>query len=168
MKSWKISFMKTSSSSFLRLSANYTSLYIYLGIMTPFWGMWLKNKGLSASEIGIIIALPYIMKIIIVPLISQAADKREEYWRPLLISAILGTFFSTFYFIGTGFWQLLMITFAVNLFLPALTPLLETITVSQALKHTLNYGRIRSFGSFSFIVASVVLGIFLNHTQLIM
>ena len=122
--------MKASNSSFLRLSANYTSFYIYLGIMTPFWGMWLKNKGLSPSEIGIIIALPYIMKIFIAPLISQAADRRDEYFRPLLIFALLGIFFSTFYFIGTGFWALLLITFAVNLFLPALTPLLETITVS--------------------------------------
>lgn len=154
--------MKANYAAFLRLSANYTSLYIYLGIMTPFWGMWLRNKGLSPSEIGIIIALPYLMKVIVAPLISQAADKRGEYWRPLLISIVLGTVFTGFYFVGTSFWSLLLITFAVNLCFPAVTPLLETITVSQSVKHDLNYGRIRSFGSVSFIVATVVVGLFLK------
>mgnify|MGYP003677353431 CR=1 FL=1 len=150
--------MKTRNSSFFRLSANYTSLYFYLGVMTPFWGIWLRSKGLSPSEIGIIIALPYIMKILIVPLISQAADRRDEYWRPLLIAVVFGTVFSTFYFFGTGFWQLLLITGMVNLFVPAITPLLETITVSQVARHELNYGRIRSFGSTSFVAAAVALG----------
>lgn len=154
--------MRAKHSTFLRLSANYTSLYIYLGIMTPFWGMWLRNKGLSPSEIGIIIALPYLMKIFVAPLISQAADKRDEYWRPLLISVLLGTVFTVLYFVGTSFWSLLLITFAVNLCFPAVTPLLETITVSQSVKHDLNYGRIRSFGSVSFIVASVLVGLFLK------
>lgn len=155
--------MKTRSSSFFRLSANYASLYFYLGIMTPFWGMWLRSKGLSPSEIGIIIALPYIMKILIVPLISQAADRRDEYWRPLLVAVVCGTVFSTFYFFGTGFWQLLLITGVVNLFVPAITPLLETITVSQVAQHDLNYGRIRSFGSISFVAAAVILGFLLKQ-----
>ena len=162
VKNWKIYFMKANHSVFLRLSANYTSLYIYLGIMTPFWGMWLRNKGLPPSEIGIIIALPYLMKIIIAPLISQAADKHDEYWRPLLLSVLIGTAFTFLYFAGTSFWSLLLITFAVNLCFPAVTPLLETITVSQSIKHDLNYGRIRSFGSVSFIVASIIVGFFLK------
>jgi|TARA_B110000459_G_scaffold153373_1_gene167461 PPP family 3-phenylpropionic acid transporter len=155
--------MKNSNNLFLRLSANYTSLYFYLGIMTPFWGMWLKSKGLSPSEIGIIIALPYIMKVLIVPLISQAADRRDEYWRPLMIAVVFGTVFSTFYFFGTGFWQLFFITGAVNLFVPAITPLLETITISQVRRQDLNYGRIRSFGSIAFIGAAVILGFLLKE-----
>ena len=134
--------------------------------MTPFWGMWLRHKGLSPSEIGIIIALPYIMKILIVPLVSQAADRRDEYWRPLLVAVVLGTVFATLYFFGVGFWQLLLITGAVNLFVPAITPLLETITVSQVAKHDLNYGRIRSFGSISFVAAAVVIGFFLKHNPI--
>ncbi|HPF46632.1 MAG: MFS transporter [Alphaproteobacteria bacterium] len=158
--------MKINNLAFLKLSANYTSLYFYLGIMTPFWGMWLRNKGLSPSEIGIIIALPYIMKIIIVPLVSQAADRRDEYWRPLLISVCCGTLFSTFYFFDLNFWTLLLTTFLVNLFVPAITPLLETITVSQTVKHNLNYGRIRSFGSFSFIASSVAIGLFLKSNSI--
>ena len=131
--------------------------------MTPFWGMWLKSKGLSPSEIGIIIALPYIMKVLIVPLISQAADRRDEYWRPLMIAVVFGTVFSTFYFFGTGFWQLFFITGAVNLFVPAITPLLETITISQVRRQDLNYGRIRSFGSIAFIGAAVILGFLLKE-----
>lgn len=158
--------MKIKTSVFLKLSANYTSFFIYLGIITPFWAMWLSSRGLSPSEIGIIIAVPYIVKIIVAPLISQAADKRAEYWRPLLFSVAFSVIVSVFYLFASGFWSLLLITFVVNLTMPAVLPLMETITVGQSAKHNLNYGYIRSFGSASFIIASVLLGIFLKNNSI--
>lgn len=154
--------MSSSQSIFSRLSANYTSFYIYLGIMTPFWGMWLRSKGLSASEIGILIAIPYILKIFVAPLISQLADKRDEYWRPLVICVASSLIFTMCYFWVSGFWSIFIVTVLVNLTLPAVVPLLETITVRQAVRHSLDYGRIRSFGSASFIVAAIVVGWFLK------
>ncbi|MCC3860646.1 3-phenylpropionate MFS transporter [Pseudemcibacter aquimaris] len=157
--------MVSKTSTFLRLSANYTSLYIYLGIFTPFWGLWLRAKGITPSEIGLIIAVPYLLKIFVAPMISQFADKREEYWRPIMFTAISGFVFFTLYFFGQGFWQFMLITILVNLTFPAITPLLETITVSQAGKHNLDYGRIRSFGSFSFIAASVLFGWYLKEND---
>ena len=133
--------------------------------MAPFWAMWLENKGLSPSEIGIIIAVPHFMKIFMAPLISQAADRRDEYWRPLIICTSLSVLFSAFYFVVADFWPLFFITVAVNISMPAIMPLLETITVSQTTKHHLNYGWIRSFGSASFIVASVFMGWFLKSNS---
>lgn len=150
--------METSRIVFSKLSLNYTSMYIYLGVMTPFWGIWLKYKGLSPSEIGIVIAVPYIIKIIVAPLISQKADKREEYRRPLIFCVLSSVVFSGLYFIIDGFWMLLIVTALVNLTYPAVVPLMETITVAQSVKHNLRYGRIRSFGSISFIFAAVLVG----------
>lgn len=171
-KSWKIFSMKIKTrgkiktSVFLKLSSNYTSFFIYLGIITPFWAMWLSSRGLSPSEIGIIIAVPYIIKIIVAPLISQAADKRAEYWRPLLFSVAFSVVISVFYIFASDFWSLLLITLLVNLTMPAVLPLMETITVGQSAKYNLNYGHIRSFGSVSFIVASVLLGMFLKNNSI--
>ncbi|MBT5072494.1 MAG: 3-phenylpropionate MFS transporter [Kordiimonadaceae bacterium] len=158
--------MKIKTSVFLKLSSNYTSFFIYLGIITPFWAMWLSSRGLSPSEIGIIIAVPYIIKIIVAPLISQAADKRAEYWRPLLISVVFSVIVSGFYIFAAGFWSLLLITLVVNITMPAVLPLMETITVGQSVKHDLNYGHIRSFGSAAFIVATVLMGMFLKNNSI--
>ena len=133
--------------------------------MAPFWAMWLENKGLSPSEIGIIIAVPHFMKIFMAPLISQAADQRDEYWRPLIICSSLSVLFSAFYFVVADFWPLFFITVAVNISMPVIMPLLETITISQTTKHHLNYGWIRSFGSVSFIAASVFMGWFLKSNS---
>ena len=155
--------MEISRTVFSKLAVNYTSMYFYLGVMTPFWAMWLKHKGMSPSEIGIIIAMPYLIKVIVAPLISQTADNREEYRRPLILCVMSSAIFSCFYFFADGFWMLLAVTIAVNLTFPAVVPLLETITVAQSLKHNLRYGRIRSFGSFSFIFAAVIVGWLLGH-----
>lgn len=133
--------------------------------MAPFWALWLKDKGLSPSEIGAIIAVPHLMKIVMAPLISQAADKSQEYWRPLLICASFSLLCTTFYFIGDGFWVLMLITIAVNFTLPAVMPLLETVTVGQTTKHDLEYGQIRSIGSVAFIMAAVLFGWFLENND---
>ncbi len=150
--------METSQSVFAKLAANYTSVYVYLGIMTPFWAIWLKYKGLSPSEIGIIIAIPYLLKLIVSPLISQTSDKRQEYRRPLILCVTSSVVFTALYYFAEGFWQLLIVTMLVNLTLPAVMPLMETIAVAQSGKHRLSYGQIRSFGSVSFIVAAIVVG----------
>lgn len=157
--------METRRSAFAKLCANYTSVYIYLGVMTPFWAIWLSYKGLSPSEIGTIIAIPYLIKLVVAPIISQASDKRQEYRRPLIMCVVSSVMFTGCYFIADGYWQLLLVTILVNLTLPAVMPLMETITVAQSSKHDLLYGRIRSFGSVSFIVAAVVLGWFLKNTE---
>lgn len=157
--------METNRSVFAKLSANYTSVYTYLGFMTPFWAIWLKHKGLSPSEIGIIIAIPYLIKLIVAPVISQASDKRQEYRRPLILCVFSSVMFTVFYYVADGFWQLLLVTIFVNLTLPAVVPLMETIAVAQTSKHGLSYGRIRSFGSISFIIAAVVLGWVLKSTD---
>lgn len=154
--------METSRSVFAKLSANYTTVYIYLGVMTPFWAIWLKYKELSPSEIGIIIAIPYFIKLIVAPAISQVSDKRGEYRRPLILCVTSSLISASLYFFVDEFWQLMMVTILVNLTLPAVMPLMETITVAQTTKHNLLYGRIRSFGSISFIFAAVTLGWFIK------
>ncbi len=149
----------------VKLGLNYGSFYLYAGIFVPFLGLWLKSRGLTASEIGIIIAIPHIMKIISAPVISQMADKREEYWRPLMICTGISLFFFSFYFIANNFLTIFMVSVAVSLVMPAMMPLLETITLNQVRRCNLNYGRIRSVGSLSFIVATLSFGLFLKSNS---
>ena len=43
-------------SSAVRLSALYGGIFLAIGIMMPFWPVWLEAKGLRPTEIGIVIA----------------------------------------------------------------------------------------------------------------
>ena len=132
----------------------------------PFMGLWLKSRGLDADEIGIIIAIPHVMKVITAPYISQLADRREEYWRPLIICTAVSLFFFAFYFVAEGFWVIFLVSLAVNSFMPAMMPLFETITLNQMRKYNLNYGPVRAVGSASFIVATIWFGLYLKNNSI--
>ena len=149
----------------LQLSANYISIFLVVGIIGPYWGIWLSAHNLSSGEIGMIIAVPHIMKIIVAPLVSQIADKHKQYWLPLALCTGISLILYSFYFFSDSLWSIFIITIAVNLFMPAMLPLLETITIGQAKKHDLNYGKIRALGSASFIFTSVLFGWILKNNS---
>src|SRR5471032_381433 len=71
-----------------RLAALYAGLFITGGIQLPFFPVWLKAKGLDPQMVGLVLAAPIVARMIAVPLVARAADRREA-----LRAAIIGTSF---------------------------------------------------------------------------
>ena len=47
----------------LRLSALYGACFAGIGVYMPFFPMWLESRGLDASAIGVILALPILTRV---------------------------------------------------------------------------------------------------------
>src|SRR5271169_475242 len=71
-----------------RLAALYAGLFIMSGIQLPFFPVWLKAKGLDPQTIGLVLAAPILARMIAVPLVARAADRRDA-----LRAAIIATSF---------------------------------------------------------------------------
>ncbi|MBL4567807.1 MAG: MFS transporter, partial [Porticoccus sp.] len=57
-----------------RLSAFYFCFFGLLGALYPYWSLYLKSKGFSASEIGLLLAIPMATKVIAPNLWGWLAD----------------------------------------------------------------------------------------------
>ncbi|WP_417317537.1 3-phenylpropionate MFS transporter [Emcibacter sp.] len=146
-------------SASLRLGSVYGSLFLYVGVMLPFWGLWLQYKGLTPVEIGIVMTIPYLMKPVI-PLIStQLADRVGRVKLIFLINLVLTLLLFTPYLYVDGFGEILVVTVILNLFFQSLMPLLETMSVAQTRKCAMHYGRVRSAGSVTFILSAFLIGL---------
>lgn len=55
----------------LRLKAFYAALFLNLGVQLPFLPVWLTAKGLDASAIGIVLAVPAVIRIVAIPLATR-------------------------------------------------------------------------------------------------
>ncbi|MCF6200030.1 MAG: 3-phenylpropionate MFS transporter [Hyphomicrobiaceae bacterium] len=146
----------------LRLASFYGAIFLLIGIFMPFFPVWLKSRQLGEVEISIILAAPLLSRILFTPLISFFADHLGER-RRVLIGLSWGSFIALLAFIPTqGFWPLLFIAISFGIFWTSIMPLTEAIAMTQVREQGLDYGRIRLWGSLSFIAATLVAGLFVD------
>ncbi len=138
-----------------RMSLFYAAVFTYIGVILPFWPVWLKGQGLDAAEIGYVLAAGMIARAGISPLIASVADRGG---RPNRVLVILGwgtVSGYALYFLATGFGQILAVAILTALMFSAMLPLGDAVTMLKVRDGALDYGRVRLWGSISFIVASV-------------
>lgn len=136
-----------------RLSFFFIATFAVIGIHMPYWPVWLDARGLTASEISALTALAFATKIFVNPLFAQIADKRGERKSLILIlstASLLGFFL---FFWTHSFWPIFLVTAIVSSCYSTIMPLTDSLTMLSAKKHNLDYGRIRLWGSLSFIIA---------------
>ena len=142
----------------LRLSAFYTATFLVTGIQLPFWPVWLASRGLTAREIGVLLAAAIWVKVVATPAIGALADKTGG--RSVLMGALAAASLAAYAgLLSAGsFWLLILLNLVALTAQSALMPLGDTITLGAVRSEGLDYGRIRLWGSVSFIVASIASG----------
>jgi hypothetical protein len=53
-----------------RLAAFYAALFILPGIQMPFFPVWLRAKGLDPKMIGFVLAVPMVVRILAIPVVT--------------------------------------------------------------------------------------------------
>lgn len=141
-----------------RLGFYYYAIFIVAGIHMPFWPVWLSERGLSAGDIGLLTGSALLLRVITGPLIAFASDRAgRRRAQIILFSVLLGVSFALFSF-AHSFITIFLITLLTSTLIPAIMPLLDTITLTQATENRVDYGRIRLWGSVSFIATSMAGG----------
>ena len=74
--------MEKSTRQALRLSFYFGAVFAVVGVVAPFWPVFLKARGLSAPEIGLLLSAGLWLRVLLHPLIAQWADRRGERRRP--------------------------------------------------------------------------------------
>lgn len=138
----------------LRLSLFYAAIFLYVGCYLPYFPVWLDGRGFSASEISIILAAPLAVRIFFTPVISFSADRASNR-RLALIFLAWGAFAGLVLFVvSEGFWPVLLVSIAVALFGTSIMPLTEAVAMDGVRRSGHDYGRMRLWGSLTFIIAS--------------
>jgi PPP family 3-phenylpropionic acid transporter len=141
-----------------RLALFYAAYFVMLGIVLPFWPAWLQSRGLSAAQIGLLLALGSWAKLVGNPIFTRIADRSGEIRRPLILIAAAALTFQTLFLLAHGFWALLIVTVLSALCFTTIMPLGDSLALGLAAHHGLHYGRVRLWGSVAFIVAGTAAG----------
>jgi len=137
-----------------RLAWFYGAIFFVLGVYLPFWPVWLAAQGLSDSQIGLLMATGPWIAVLASPLADRLGRRR-----PILIGLTL--LFAAAYmalFGVQGFWAILAAMCVAGLAQAPLAPTTDNLTLFAQARGLADYGRVRLWGSFAFIVASLVVG----------
>lgn len=145
-----------------RISLFYASTFGIIGVHLPFFPVWLKAIGVDVTWIGIITAAPSLARFTVLPFVTASAE-RHQVMRGAMIGLALAT--------AAGFAVLgllrdpltILIVYAVIAVLwTPLSPLTDGYALKGVARHGLDYGRMRLWGSTSFVVFALVAGLLLQ------
>ena len=140
------------------ISSQYFIYFGVLGIFLPYFNLYCYHLDFNGLQIGMLSALRSLAMVLF-PLFWGSLADRFQIRRPIYI---LCTFLSTsicfFYLLYTDFWPLLVVTALYGIFYAPIISFLEAVTMDVLGREKKRYGRIRAWGSISFIVVVLVLG----------
>ena len=145
-----------------RLAGFYFFYFAYLGAFAPFFSLYLEAVGMSPVDIGLLMALPQLTRIVAPHLWGWLADRGPSRVRIVRLTGLAGLACFLGVFAGTGFGLLFAVLLTMTFFWSAALPLIEATTLSHLGDETARYGRIRVWGSVGFIAAVVAVGYMLD------
>lgn len=150
----------------LRLGAYYAAGFLVVGIKAPFWPVWLAERGLGARQIAALFAAAIWVNVVTTPAVGALADRlgrRRAMMIALCAVALVGyaSLWNAY-----SFWLLLGLTLVTATAQTALMPLGDSITLAAVRERGIDYGRVRLWGSCSFIVAAMASGALLAQPSL--
>jgi PPP family 3-phenylpropionic acid transporter len=140
----------------------YACVFVALGVHMPFLPVWLAAKGLEPQAIGVVLALPMILRLFAIPLATRAADRRDAL-RAVILAATLVALVG-FAALGiTTNTRAIAVLYALSATAFMLLFVLSDVYALRGLApHRRAYGPVRLWGSAAFIVANVAAGYLLD------
>ncbi len=150
-----------------RLSAYYFTYFSFIGVFTPYFGLYLQSLSFSAWEIGLLMSQMQLMRLFGPYFWGVLADRSgQRLWIVRLTSLATLVAFSAILFVSS-FLALMLAIAVVAIFWTAALPLVESLTFDHLREDSARYSRIRLWGSVGFIVAVMLAGVVLDYLPLI-
>ena len=150
-----------------RLSAFYFCYFATLGVLIPYWPVYLRELGFSAQAIGLLTAIMMATRVVAPNLWGWLADHTAQRVRIVRFGAVMAWLaFSAIFLHDTPLWYATVIA-TYSFFWNALLAQFEVVTFDYLKEQAQSYSRIRLWGSVGFIVAVAGCGMLFDDLPLV-
>ena len=150
--------MTHASPPYWRLSGFYFFYFATLGVLVPYWSLYLKGEGFNAAEIGELVAILMATKLVAPNIWGYIADHTGQRMRIIRLASLLSLLTFAGVLLGSSYLWLAIVMIGFSFFWNASLPQFEAITLSHLGESTHRYSSIRLWGSIGFIVTAAALG----------
>ena len=141
------------------LSTFYFFFFAVVGAMLPFWPLYLESLGLEPVQIGTLVALVMVTKIVAPNVWGWMADRRAERMPLVRVACFGAACVFAAVLVSPHFWPLAALMVLFSFFWNSALPLFEAVTLNHLDGRMERYTRIRLWGSVGFVVSVIGLGV---------
>jgi len=147
-------------SLYRELSKFYYLYYAFVGLFTPYWGLYLTSLKFSPIQIGLLLALFQFGRVVSPNIWGWLADRTNKRSQWVRLIAMMGSIFFVYSFFANSFYEILFIMMSMSIFTSSTIPLIESLTLAHLSsgKGNFDYSKIRVWGSVGFICAALFMG----------
>ncbi|MBS3759188.1 MAG: MFS transporter [Desulfobacterales bacterium] len=140
------------------LAPQYFLYFGILGIYLPYFNLYCYHLDFTGFQIGVLSSLR-TLAIAVFPLVWGALADRFLIRRPIYIACtLISTGIWAFYLLTTDFYAMFVITAFYGIFHAPLISFLESFSMDLLGDEKKSYGRLRAWGSISFILTVIIVG----------
>ncbi|PIW48216.1 MAG: MFS transporter [Zetaproteobacteria bacterium CG12_big_fil_rev_8_21_14_0_65_54_13] len=141
----------------------YAAYFAAMGLILPYFPMYLAQIGLGAVMIGVMTGLLAATKVIAPPLIGHRLDQQSAVFvrRFLITAAVIAATCALLLGLSQQLITIALATLLFGICWSVILPLTDGLSVSVSEAALADYGRLRVWGSLGFVVASLAGGIWL-------
>jgi PPP family 3-phenylpropionic acid transporter len=141
-----------------KLSGFYFFYFASLGVLIPYWSLYLKSLGYSSLIIGSLIAILPATKLIAPYIWGWLADHTRRSMLIIRVASILALLSFSLVFVSDQLWWLMVVMLLFSFFWNAVLPQFEAMTLNHLGDDSHHYSMIRLWGSLGFIFVAVLIG----------
>lgn len=146
------------SPPYWRLSSFYFFYFATLGVLVPYWSLYLKGEGFNAAEIGELVAILMATKLVAPNIWGYIADHTGQRIRIIRLASLLSLLIFAGVLLDSSYLWLALVMGGFSFFWNASLPQFEAVTLSHLGESTHRYSTIRLWGSIGFICTVAALG----------
>jgi MFS transporter, PPP family, 3-phenylpropionic acid transporter len=139
----------------------YAMMYAAGGVASPFWPLFFQSRGAAAEQIGLVIGLGIVARLVAGPAVGRAADMLAALRAVLAACAALAACMAIGLLAVQGFFLLVAIEMVHAAALAPVTTLADALAVNCAkprVRHGFEYGWVRGSASAAFIAGTLIAG----------
>lgn len=148
-----------------RVALGYAGHFLVLGLLLPYFPVWLQSVDLSAKEIGIILFIPLVARVFTSGRVTSFADRQKDRSNVITALFVCSALSVILFAFVSGFYAILMVTLVFYFFFNPIMPMMDVLTLAGVRRFDTDYGRIRIWGSVIFVFTNFGGGVLLATYQ---
>lgn len=155
--------MPLKNTPYWRLSSFYFFYFASIGVIVPYWGLYLQSEGFAAREIGELTAILLATRIVAPNIWGWIADHTGQRMTIVRWTSLASILVFSATLIGQSYYWIAIVLLLFSFFWNASLPQFEATTLQHLGTHSHHYSKIRLWGSIGFIIIVALLGILLER-----